>query len=209
MAVLSVEQLQLRLSATGTDRLVVAPILEPKEQMQTGRAAIDVRLGSRFRLAETTTEGFIDTVARPDRSPPKHPLFVPFGQSLVLHPHQFLLGETLEFVRLPDDLMAYVVGRSSWGRDGLVVATAVGIHPGFTGAITLELRNLGELPMSLYPGDPIAQLFVHSLVRPKGAPSPEPSQFSGALGPQPGKHRYPGTAQRLRNMSDRAKTTKP
>src|ERR1700686_4755730 len=193
MSVLSVEQLRQRFSAQGATRLVVAPILEPKEQMASGRAAIDVRLGSRFRLAETTTEGVVDTVLRPERTAPKQPLFVPFGQSLVLHPHQFLLGETLEFVRLPVDLMAYVVGRSSWGRDGLVVATAVGIHPGFTGAVTLELRNLGELPISLYPGDPVAQLFVHDVSRPDGAPPPEPSQFSGALGPLPGRHRYPGT----------------
>jgi dCTP deaminase len=209
VSVLSVEQLDLRLRVHGSGRLVIAPILEPALQMESGRAAVDVRLGCRFRLAETTTEGLVDTVLKPDRSPPKQPIFVPFGRSIVLHPHQFLLGETLEFVRMPDDLMAYVVGRSSWGRDGLVVATAVGIHPGFTGSVTLELRNLGELPMSLYPGDPIAQLFIHGVERPKDAKPPKPSQFSGASGPRPGTHRYPETARRLNNIIDRQRAAKP
>ncbi len=55
--------------------------------------------------------------------------------------------------------MAFVVGRSTWGRLGLVVATAIGVHPLFAGTITLELRNLGETPLRLYPGERIAQLF--------------------------------------------------
>jgi len=86
---------------------------------------------------------------------------VPFGDRIVIHPHQFILGATLEYIRLPMDLMAYVIGRSTWGRLGLIVATAVGIQPGFAGTLTLELRNLGEAPLTLYPGQIVAQLFFH------------------------------------------------
>jgi len=65
---------------------------------------------------------------------------------------------------LPRDLAAFVVGRSSWGRLGLVVATAIGVHPGYRGIITLELTNLGEVPILLYPGWPIAQVFFQTLL---------------------------------------------
>ena len=88
------------------------------------------------------------------------------GQQFVIHPNQFVLGETLEFVKLPSDMMAYVVTRSTWGRTGLIVATAVGIQPNFRGVITLELRNLGDVPLNLYPGTKILQLFFHTVTPP-------------------------------------------
>jgi dCTP deaminase len=161
MAVLSGARLRERLVATDGSRLVVAPLLEPAEQLKDDQGSVDVRLGSRFYVTEPTAEAVIDTVVEPERRIRKTLTFIPFGRGIVLHPHQLLLGETLEFVRMPRDLMAYVVGRSSWGRDGLIVATAVGVHPGFVGPLTLELRNLGEVAVRLYPGDPIAQLFIH------------------------------------------------
>ena len=89
--------------------------------------------------------------------------YVPLGGSLIIHPHQFILAATLEYIRLPPDLMSYVIGRSTWGRLGLIVATAVGIQPGFAGTLTLELRNLGETPLTLYPGQAIGQLFFHNV----------------------------------------------
>jgi dCTP deaminase len=88
---------------------------------------------------------------------------VPLGQGLWLHPQQFVLGATLEFLRIPPTLGAYILGRSSWGRVGLLVATAVVVQPGFAGALTLELVNAGDSPIKLYPGLKIAQLTVHSL----------------------------------------------
>ena len=64
---------------------------------------------------------------------------------------------------MPCDLAAYVVGKSSWGRLGLIVATAIGVHPNYKGIITLELRNIGEIPFCLRPGLTIAQMFFHTL----------------------------------------------
>ena len=62
---------------------------------------------------------------------------------------------------MPTNLAGYVIGRSSWGRRGLIIATAAGVHPGYTGCLTLELTNVGEIPMAIKPGFPICQLFLH------------------------------------------------
>jgi deoxycytidine triphosphate deaminase len=107
---------------------------------------------------------------------------VPLGEGLWLHPHQFVLGTTLEFIRIPLTCAAYVLGRSSWGRLGLLVATAVMIQPGFSGAITLELENVGESPIKLYPGLKIAQLAVHSL--PDETQYPYRKKYLSPTGPQ-------------------------
>ena len=203
--VVSARRLRELLDAGGPDRFVVAPILEPKEQLRDGQSSIDVRMGCRFRLVEATAEDVVDTVQGEHRRAVRGVQFVPLGRSIVLHPHQLLLGETLEFVRLPHNYMCYVMGRSSWARDGLLVATAVGVHPGFSGCVTLELRNLGEVPIRLYPGDLIAQLFVEEVTGNKvedtgGAGS----QFSGGAGPRRGEHRYKPTLEKLRRLSKKA-----
>lgn len=83
-----------------------------------------------------------------------------FGQTIVLHPHQFALGATFEFLKLPGNLSAFVLTRSSFGRAGLQIATAIYVHPGWQGCLTLELQNLGEVPIRLYCGSPICQLVL-------------------------------------------------
>ncbi|MGA2317948.1 MAG: dCTP deaminase [Thermodesulfobacteriota bacterium] len=84
-----------------------------------------------------------------------------YHEQFVLHPNQLIIGSTLEYVSLPCKLMCYVVGKSTWGRMGLVIATATKVDPGFKGCITLEMINQGEVPVILYPGIPIAQLVFH------------------------------------------------
>ena len=170
------------------ERLVVSPLLEPLEQLRDDQASIDVRLGFDFALVQATGYAAIDEF---DDSPLfAHPLkfpglyrrtYVPFGKCIVIHPHQFILATTLEYLRLPGDLNAYVIGRSSWGRLGLIVATAVGIQPRFSGPLTLELRNLGETPINLYPGQVIAQLFLHEVAGPQVRGGAAPGQYAGAI----------------------------
>jgi dCTP deaminase len=123
--------------------------------------------------------------------------YVPFGKSIVLHPQKFVLGCTLEYVRVPEGHVAYVIGRSSWGRLGLVVATAIGIHPGYSGCITLELRNLGETPIVLYPGQTIAQVFVH---RVEGARGTGKGQYVGDGKLLPKRLSSEMTREKLRKM---------
>jgi dCTP deaminase len=171
-----------------TRRLVVMPMLDA--DLQIGSASIDVRLGTRFRILRRTVESGIDPgrVAQRTLERGQQQVTVAFGDPLWLHPGQFVLGSTLEFLRLPPHLGAYVVGRSSWGRVGLLVATAIMIQPGFAGNLTLELVNHGEGPIALYAGSRIAQLAVHTLGMPTdltyagkytGPTGPEVSRLAG------------------------------
>lgn len=148
------------------DRLIITPILDWSQQAKQDSCSIDVRLGQLFCIPkrarlekidcldpkyETKMELYYDEV---------HTLI---GDHFVLHPRQFVLGSTLEWIHLPRDYSAYVIGRSSWGRNGLIIATATGVHCGYSGILTLELTNVGEIPLFLYPGLTVAQLFIHTV----------------------------------------------
>src|SRR5204863_735414 len=121
--------------------------------------------------------------------------YVSFGSRFILHPRNFVLGVTLEWLRLPSDLAGYVVGRSSWGRRGLIIATAAGVHPGFTGCLTLELSNVGEIPIAVKPGVSICQLFLHT-VKADGT-SVQQSPFACSRRPMIGKIQLDETALKL------------
>jgi dCTP deaminase len=92
--------------------------------------------------------------------------FVRFDENFVLHPGKFVLGITLEWLGRPARMAGYVTGKSSWGRRGLIIETAAGIHPGFKGCLTLELTNVGEVPIALQPGIRICQVFLHGVKEP-------------------------------------------
>ena len=189
MAGMSGARLRERLEHTEPEkRLVVSPLLEPAEQLRKDQAAIDVRLGFQFALVAPSSHGAIDEFGAQALDegglrldPLYRKTYLPFGKCLMIHPHQFILGMTLEYIRLPRDLLAYVIGRSTWGRLGLIVATAIGVHPGFAGSLILELRNLGETPLALYPGQAIAQLFVHEVKDGGSREHGEMGQYSGVV----------------------------
>jgi dCTP deaminase len=106
------------------------------------------------------TEGqFVPGVGREE-------VFVPRGETFLIHPGDFILGATLEFLALPSDVMAFVEGRSTLGRMGLIIATASQIAPGFHGAVVLELANTGTVPLAITPGMGIAQLVFLTLTEP-------------------------------------------
>jgi deoxycytidine triphosphate deaminase len=83
-----------------------------------------------------------------------------------MHPGDLVLGATLEFFDLPNDLMAYVEGKSQLGRKGLIVATAAQVAPGFHGVVVLELVNAGMVPLKIRPGMEISQLVFQTLTEP-------------------------------------------
>jgi dCTP deaminase len=101
----------------------------------------------------------------------------------VLHPGRFVLGTTLEWIRMPNRLAGSIVGKSSLGRHGLIIETAPVVHPGFSGCLTLELANVGEIPIALRPGMEIAQLQLENA----SGPGEGTGRFSGyrrpVLGP--------------------------
>ena len=155
------------MSQTPTSVLSDATILE---LVDTGRiridpwdpnlvqpASVDLRLGDSFRVFHNHRASAIDL-----RVPPSgltEEVVIAPDESFVIHPGEFCLGTTLEYVSLPDDIVARIEGKSSLGRLGLIVhATAGFCDPGWKGTLTLELNNLTRVPIKLSPGLPIAQL---------------------------------------------------
>jgi dCTP deaminase len=208
VAVLSTEAVRARLNEPElAQRLIISPLLDERAQAKPGQAAVDVRLGFDFCLVTASRFGSIGEFDHGEDGSVFGELyrreFVPLGSEIVIHPHQFFLAQTLEYLRLPSDLMAYVVGRSTWGRLGLIVATAVGIHPGFAGSLTLELRNLGETPLTLLPGQSIAQLFFQNVVNAADKPSTElatRAQYVGTVDMVPKKLSDDTTHEKLKKL---------
>jgi dCTP deaminase len=162
-------------------RLVISPVLDPDSQLKAGTASIDVRLGQRFQVPQRTKLSELDHLSENhdlDIERYKDETFVQIGDHFILHPRQLVLGETLEWIHLPSNIGAFVIGRSSWGRDGLIIATATGVHPNFSGILTLEISNVGEIPIYLYPGVAIAQLFLTRVYSSGRISQPTPSTFA-------------------------------
>jgi dCTP deaminase len=146
----------------------------PWDPARVQPASIDLLLGDSFRVFHNHRITAIDLRDVPGNLTEE--VTVPEGESFVIHPGEFCLGRTLEWVELPDDVVARVEGKSSLGRLGLIVhATAGFVDPGWKGTLTLELNNLTRVPIKLYPGLPIAQLSFMALDRPAERPygSPE------------------------------------
>jgi len=158
---------QLREPANKKDPLVVRPEPDLKELEKSGAASLDLRLGCWFQIFRQNRVSYLDVYNQeadvPNETRLTKRVYVPFGDPFVLHPRTFVLAVTLEWIRLPANIAGYVVGRSSWGRHGLIIATATGVQPGFTGCLTLELTNVGEVPIIIKPGTTICQIFLHSV----------------------------------------------
>jgi dCTP deaminase len=144
------------------DRLVVTPLLDPEESI--GPSSIDVRLGNQFIVMRREAFPLLDIRHIPSLTRNlgryQERVIKRLGERFVLHPRQLVIASTLEYVQLPSDIMCYVTGKSSWGRMGLIIATATKVDPGFRGCITLEVVNEGEIPVVLYSGIMIAQLVL-------------------------------------------------
>src|SRR5687768_4857965 len=143
--------------------------VDPYDEKMVQPSSIDVRLGDSFRVFHNHRVAAIDL-----RDPPAHlteEVIIGEDEAFVIHPGEFCLGRTLEWVELPDDLVSRVEGKSSIGRLGLIVhATAGFVDPGWKGTLTLELNNLTRVPIKLYPGLLIAQLSFMALDKPAERP---------------------------------------
>jgi dCTP deaminase len=200
------------------DPLVITPEPNLESLRTSGSGSIDLRLGTWFvslRQSRASHLELRDVAELPETSnpvakaasidPPKRyrgrltrTQYVPFGEEFYLHPRQFVLGVTLEWVRFPKNLAGYVVGKSSWGRRGLIIATAVGVHPGFAGCLTLEITNLGEMPIQIIPGMEVCQLFIHQ--GDSTSPKKDKSGFSCKRRPVLGEIELDDIAKKLRRV---------
>jgi dCTP deaminase len=155
-------------SPSKTDPLVITPAPEITALAQSGAASVDLRLGTWFSTLHASRMAALDVRGQAHESEAQlvRMVYIPFGESFVLHPGAFALAVTLEWIRLPHNLSAEVIGKSAWGRHGLSIATATAVHPTFTGCLTLEMSNVGSIPIRLYPGMLICQIFLHELLRP-------------------------------------------
>jgi dCTP deaminase len=156
----------------GTIRRLVeqgAIAIEPWDPDLVQPASVDLRLGDSFRVFHNHRVTAIDL-----RDPPTNlteEVVIGPDDPFAIHPGEFVLGRTLEHVRIPEDVVARIEGKSSLGRLGLIVhATAGFVDPGFTGTLTLEITNLTRVPIMLYPALPIAQLSFMALDAPAEHP---------------------------------------
>ncbi|MCG2771258.1 MAG: dCTP deaminase [Desulfobacterales bacterium] len=146
------------------DPLVIVPRPNLTDLRKSGSVSVDLRLGTWFVTPRQSRMSHLDIIGgKTTQAQFTKTSYVPFGSEYYLHPRSFVLGVTLEWVRLPKDFAGYIVGKSSWGRCGLIIATAAGVHPGFMGCLTLELSNIGEVPIPIIPGMTICQLFLHQV----------------------------------------------
>lgn len=147
--------------------LAIVPEPNLDEIDKGGEASVTLRLGRWFISLRQSSQTFFDTDIeqaehKKEAKASKH-YFVPFGGEFVLHPGRFVLSSTLEWMKFPPTLGGYVGGKSTWARRGLIIETAAGIHPGFNGCLTLELTNVGEVPIKIRPGMKICQIFLHAI----------------------------------------------
>jgi len=143
--------------------------LDPFDEAMLQPSSIDVRLDRYFRVFNNTKYTHIDPSLQQDDLTSL--VEADGDEPVVLHPGEFVLGSTFEGVSLPDDLAGRLEGKSSLGRLGLLTHSTAGfIDPGFTGHITLELSNVANLPITLWPGMKIGQLCLFRLSSPAESP---------------------------------------
>jgi dCTP deaminase len=169
-----------------TGRIVIEPLAEGSVQP----SSVDLHVDRYFRVFRNDTTPFID---------PKEPqedltelVEVAEGRSFILHPGEFVLGSTLERVGLPDDLVARLEGKSSLGRLGLLIHSTAGfVDAGWDGHLTLELSNVANLPIAIYPGMKIGQISFLRMTTPAESPYGSVktgSKYQGQRGPTPSRY---------------------
>lgn len=164
-------------------------VVEPFEERHVQPASLDLRLDRLFRVFRNHTAPVIDV--KQDLEDLTELITVPEDGVFMLHPGEFVLGSTFERIGVPDDLVARVEGKSSLGRLGLLIHSTAGfVDPGFDGHITLELSNVANLPITLYPGMKIGQISFMRMTTPADHPygtGALGSKYQGQRGPTPSR----------------------
>jgi dCTP deaminase len=163
--------------------------VEPFEPGMIQPSSVDVRLDRFFRVFENHKYSVIDPSI--EQSELTREVEVADEEFFILHPGEFVLASTYEVITLPDDIAGRLEGKSSLGRLGLLTHSTAGfIDPGFSGHITLELSNVANLPVKLFPGMKIGQLCLIKLSSPAEHPygsAQYGSRYQGQRGPTPSR----------------------
>ena len=147
-----------------------------KDEQQIQPSSVDMRLGDEFKVFKVIRKPYIDPKDEEDIAESST---VPEGEAFIIHPNEFALATTQEYVKVPDDLVARVEGRSSMGRLGVTMHVTAGyVDPGFEGRITLEISNIGAMPVALYPGQRVCQLVFETMTTPAELPYGHPKRNS-------------------------------
>lgn len=163
--------------------------IDPFDPDMIQPSSIDLRIDRYFRVFENHRYPFIDP--KQDQGDLTKQVETEVDYPFILHPGEFVLGSTLESVRLGHDIVARLEGKSSLGRLGLLIHSTAGfVDPGFEGHLTLELSNVANLPIAIYPSMKIGQLSFYELSSPADAPygtSRVGSKYQGQRGPTPSR----------------------
>jgi len=184
VSVLSRSTIDERLALPGwkPESLVVTPILGSKKPFDYD--ALDLRLGCFFLIPQSPPAPFLDPTV-PDSAKHSHlRVHKALGSYLVIPAHQTVLGATLEFIKLPNDVSGQILTKSSVARTFLVIETAPWIHPLYRGCLTLEIANVSNTPQVLYPGFLIGQLILMSNDTAADAAEPLSAAYVGPIEPE-------------------------
>ena len=164
--------------------------IEPYDDSLMQPSSVDVRVDRYFRVFRNSRYPFIDV--KQEQEGLTELVEIDDETAFILHPGEFVLGSTLERVKLPDYLVARLEGKSSLGRLGLLIHSTAGfIDPGWNGHVTLELSNVANLPITLYVGMKIGQLSFMQLTEPAESPYGAAllgSKYLGQAGPTPSRY---------------------
>lgn len=163
--------------------------IDPFDDLYVQPSSVDLRVDSLFRVFENHRYPHIDP--REPQEDLTKLVEVVDGEPFILHPGEFVLGSTLERVRLGTDVVARLEGKSSLGRLGLLIHSTAGfVDPGFDGYLTLELSNVANLPISIYPGMKIGQISFYQMTTDADHPygsGEAGSKYQGQRGPTPSR----------------------
>ncbi|MEN9286795.1 MAG: hypothetical protein RLZ29_1010 [Actinomycetota bacterium] len=165
-------------------------IIDPFDEACLQPSSIDVKVSNLFRVFRNHTTAIIDV--KKDLTDLTELVEMKGDEPFVLHPGEFVLGSTLERVAIANDLVARVEGKSSLGRLGLLIHSTAGfIDAGFDGHITLELSNVANLPITIYPSMKIGQVSFMTMTTPADKPygsGARGSKYQGQRGPTPSRY---------------------
>lgn len=165
-------------------------VIEPLDPADIQPSSVDLRLDRFFRVFRNHTMRVIDV--RQDQEELTELVEIGEQDAFILHPGEFVLGSTAERVTVPDDLVARLEGKSSLGRLGLLIHSTAGfVDAGWDGYLTLELSNVANLPITLYPGMKIGQISFLAMTTPADAPygsASVGSKYQGQRGPTPSRY---------------------